>query len=288
MGIIPGILSMFGWGTADFLAAKSSRNIGYCLTLFWMQLAGTLVALIYFLLNFHTFKMINVPKSLFLLPVVGLLQTIAYLSFYKGLKEGQVSIVSPIASSWAVVTVILSAIFFKEALIIPQIISIILIISGITLISIDFKELSRIKKLKIFTGTKEGLIAMLGWGISFFLMTPASRSLGWFLPVFIFKLFAIAFLFFYILTRIDRNLLKKSAQLSTMIFLLPIGFLDVGSFFSYSFGIRMEYSSIVAPIAASFPLITIILARIFLKEKLAINQIVGIAITIGGIILISI
>lgn len=288
MGILYGILSMFGWGTADFLGAKSSRRVGHFLTLFWMQFIGTLIAFIYFLIKFSTLNIGEIYRYSFPLLIIAILQTGAYLNFYKGLEKGKVSIVSPLASSWALVTVILSVIFYKESLTNLQIVSIISIISGIILLSVDLKEISKIRKLKIFTGVKEGIIAMLGWGISFFLMSPVSKNLGWFLPVFIFKVFAVVILLFFFLLKVDKELFLRSLQFPTLFFLLPIGFLDVGSFFSYSVGIRIGYSSIIAPIAASFPLVTIFLARIFFKERITTTQVIGIAAVLGGIILISI
>ena len=54
-GILAGLLSMLGWGVADFLAAKSSRKIGFILTLFFIQIIGFSLASIYFfnLNHFH-------------------------------------------------------------------------------------------------------------------------------------------------------------------------------------------------------------------------------------------
>jgi drug/metabolite transporter (DMT)-like permease len=286
MGIISGLLSMLGWGTADFLAAKSSRKIGNVLTLFWMQLVGFSIALIYFLINFRSFNINDISEIIVILIIIGFLQTVAYLAFYRGLKEGQVSLVSPIGASWAMVTVILSVIFFKEVLQTNQIVAIILIILGIILVSINIKEFLRRERFTLLAGTKEGLIAMFGWGLSLFLIIPPSKILGWFLPVFLFRLFSILFLTSYIF--IGKQSFKMSFQPSLLALLLPIGFLDTGAFFSYSFGVSGEYASIVAPIAASFPLVTIILARVLLKERLVLNQLLGIASIITGLILISI
>jgi len=144
----------------------------------------------------------------------------------------------------------------------------------------------KIKKLNIASGTKEGLIAMFGWGISLFLLVPASKALGWFLPIVILRLFSVLFLASYIIFR--KQSFRKNLQPSIFILLFPAGLLDMVAFFAYSFGVEREYASIVAPIGASFPLVTIVLARIFLKEKLVLYQIIGIFSIITGLILISI
>lgn len=277
---------MFGWGTSDFLAAKSSRRIGYLLTYFWSQLVALLIALIYFWIKFPTLNINEIPQYLILLLPAGFLYLVGALAFYKGLTGGKVSLVSPLGASWAMITVILSVIILEEVLQTNQIIAIILIIFGIILVSINLKEILKTKRLALLGGIKEGLIAMLTWGISLFLMVPASKALGWFLPVLAFKFFGLLFFIFY--TAFSRKSLKIDFKTSLLILLFFTGFLDMVAFFGYSFGVEGEYASIIAPIAASYPLATVILARIFLKERIVLNQAFGIIGIIAGLVLISV
>src|SRR3989344_8045820 len=101
MGIIAGLLSMFGWGMSDFLGAILSKKIGPLLTIFWMQIAGFLLALVYFFMNFSslTNNTVNILKFVPLLAVCGLLNAIGYIFFFKGFRDGKVSLVSPIGGS---------------------------------------------------------------------------------------------------------------------------------------------------------------------------------------------
>lgn len=285
MGILAGIGSMLGWGTADFLGAISSRKIGNVLSLFWMQVVGFLVASIYFIINFSSFNSSDISKFLLTIIIVALLQSISYLSFYKGLEIGKVALVSPIGASWGMITAILSFIFFKEVLRFNQAIAVLLIMIGVILISINIKDILEAKRLKVFTGVKEGIIAMLGFGISLFLIVPASREIGWFLPVFLFRFFMITFLASFIIFK--RVSFKFKPEKNILLALIPIGLLDVFAFLSYSFGVNGTFASVVAPIAGTFPLITIFLARIFLKEKITSIQTFGIVGIILGLILIS-
>lgn len=286
MGILSGLLSMFGWGTSDFLAAKSSRRIGYLLTYFWTQLIALFIALIYFWIKLPTLNINNMLQYLIFLVPAGFLFLVGTLAFYKGFTKGQVSLVSPVGASWAIITVILSIIFLKEVLQINQIAAIILIILGIILVSINIEELLKIKRFALVGGIKEGLIAMFAWGISLFLIVPASKALGWLLPVVALKFFGLLFL--VIFTTLKKQSLRIDFRFSLLTLLFFIGFLDMVAFFGYSFGVEGEYVSIIAPVAASFPLVTVILARIFLKEKIVFNQALGIAGVIAGLILISI
>lgn len=276
---------MLGWGSADFLAALASRKLGNVLALFWMQVVGLSIALLYFVIHFSSLYINKTPQFGTVLLVVALLQTIAYLAFYKGLEKGQVSLVSPIGACWAMVTAILSVVFYNEQLKSNQIAAIVLIITGILLASVNLRELLSVKKVTILLpGVKEGLTAMFGWGISLFLIVPSTKALGWFLPIFVSRLFALVVLTTFMLY--TKYTFKVKLQLSTLILLLPIGFLDIGAFFTYSFGVSGAYASVVASIASAFTMVTVLLAKIFLKEKIVLNQAVGIVGIIIGLVLI--
>jgi len=97
--IIPGVISMFCWGIAIFLAAIVSRKIGNVLTLLWMQIFGLLVGFVYYLPNVHTISSPNLVTAFPVITVIAVLQLVAYLAFYKGLEKGQVSLVSPLGAS---------------------------------------------------------------------------------------------------------------------------------------------------------------------------------------------
>ena len=131
-------------------------------------------------------------------------------------------------------------------------------------------------------------MAMFGWGIAMFLIVPPAKALGWFVPILTLRLFTILFLIIFL--SFNKNYKQSSQNLRFSLFpiLFLIGFFDVIAFFTYNLGVIGNYTSIVASVGGSFSLVTIILARIFLKEKLVVSQIAGIIGIISGIILISI
>ena len=112
LGILFGIVAMIAWGISDFFAAKASRKSGVFSTLFWSQAAGTIMLILAYL---FFFKIPAISAGIVMLILVSaFLNIAALLSFYKGMKVGTVSIISPIASAYAAVTVILSLIFLNE------------------------------------------------------------------------------------------------------------------------------------------------------------------------------
>jgi len=70
--------------------------------------------------------------------------------------------------------------------------------------------------------------------------------------------------------------------------LIVIGVLNVIAFLSYDLGVTYGYTAMVAPVSAASPIITVSLALIFLKEKLALDQKIGILLVLVGIILLAV
>jgi len=285
MGILMGLATMALWGVEIFLAAIANRKLENVIVLFWMQLFGFLLGIGYFLFKFTSFDLNSIYHYLPQLLAVAVLQIGAYLSFYRGLAKGQVSMVSSIGASWGLLTAILGVVFLKEALKANQLIAIIFIAIGIVLVSINLKELINNKKLKLLVGVKEGLIAMACWGVALFLLASLTKSIGWFLPAFLFRLFLLILLAALILFSKKRFVPGKIKFPWGL--LLLIGVFDMGAFFTFSLGTSGSFASIVATIGSAYALVTIILAKIFLKEKTEINQYLGITSIVLGLILIS-
>ena len=60
------------------------------------------------------------------------------------------------------------------------------------------------------------------------------------------------------------------------------------AYISYSIGIEKYLTSLVGPLAAAYPLVTVLLAIIVLREKTVFNQKLGMAGVIAGVILLSV
>jgi len=251
-----------------------------------MQITGFTLASIYFFYSFNTFNFGLLQSSIWLIVAIAVFQVIAYLSFYKGLETGLVSIVSPVGPTFAAITVILSVIFYQEHLSTLQTVSVGLVMVSVVLVALDLTKLRKTKRLVLISGVKQGLIASFGWGVSLFLLVKASNDLGWFLPAYTFRLVAILFL--VVLSFFQRKTLKIPNFSKNIFYLIPVGFFDISAFFSYSFGVLSEYASIVATVSGAFTIITVFLALIFLKERLNLNQLTGIGGVILGITLLSI
>jgi len=282
LGILFGIIAMLCWGISDFFAAMAARKTSVISTLFWSQTAGTLMLILIYPLFF---KIPAVSFTIIMLILASaFLNIAALLGFYKGMQIGSVSIISPIASAYSAVTVILSLLFLDEKLNALQAAGIFLAISGAVLTSFRLHDLLKLNFRNSAAGVKYGLIALFSWGIFFVLVGILVKNMGWLLPPLIIKTMGI----FYMLSYAGASRKKISFPKNAALFIILLGVLETVGFLSVGAGMGFEQISIVAPVSSTYPLITIILAQIFFKEIIDINQKVGIAVVLLGLVLLSI
>lgn len=282
VGIIFAIAAMLSWGIADFLAKKAIDRIGYTKSLLINQSIALGPIFVYAILFF------NIPEisaSLILITIAtAFLGLVGYLSFYKGLQKGNISVVSPITSSWAVITTLLAIVIFGETLSSLQVVGVLGIFIGIFLTSTNLKEFKKSIRQGTSNGVLEAIIAMVSWGLTFLLVKPIADAAGPVMAVLFLRAIMLVFLFSWV--RISRTKIGIPTKL-IFLFLIGSGLLDVFGFVTYSIGITTEFLSIVSPIVAIFPAVTIMLAYVFLKERLVNNQKIGIVTILTGLVLIS-
>lgn len=279
-GVLFGLVSMLSWGIADFFAARAIRRTGVFKTLVWGQTVGLLVLIaVAFLVGFA------IPSfyMLVIILITGFLNVVACLSFYRGLQVGKVSIVSPVSASWVMVTVILSLVFLGETLNQLQAIGVVLTITGVLLTSFKFRDLLGRRSESLAAGVQFAVISMVAWGVHYVFIDVLIAELGWFLPVLSVKAVTVFSLLLY--SGFANRSLSYPKSVVPMV--VAIGLLEATAFTAYGAGVASEFTAIVAPVAATFPVVTIVLARIFFKEMVEINQKIGIGAVLAGLVLLS-
>ncbi|MFA6097676.1 MAG: DMT family transporter [Candidatus Paceibacterota bacterium] len=281
-GIFFGLISMLSWGASDFFIAKSVRGSGVLRAFLWAQLTSVMLLFFIFLAYY------DLPKFTFytiaLVMTAGTLGVVSNLSFYQSLRVGKVCIVMPVASCWAMITVVLSMIFLGESLDIAQLFGIVFAIAGASLVSFKLSDLKNLDiKKHAHQGVEFAVVAAFAYGTNFVLIDVLVSEIGWFLSILMIEIVVVFLLLFYSgATKSDIAFPKN-----VFLFVILVGILDATAYLSYGIGVTSEFGSIVAPIAASSPAISILLAKIFFKEYLEINQKIGILSVISGLILLS-
>lgn len=285
IAIFAGLLAMLGWGTSDYFAKKSVDKIDYAVALFWMQALGLIPIILLFLfrINFSGITSAIIWK----IALLAVIDMLGYLCFYRALEKGKVSIVSPIVASYSAISVIIMAIFLGEKLTLPIVLLLVLIFAGIIITSIDFVELKKygIRKEDFSKGVPEAILGALLFSIWFPFWDKLSGGQDWLVLVLILRVISSLFLLTWLKLSNKPVMVKDKTVFG---WLAVIGLLDAVAYTALTWGYGVtSYTSIIIVLSATYSVPTLILARIFLKEKLLKPQIIGIILILLGIGLLA-
>lgn|SRR3989338_1948378 len=280
-GIILGIIAMFCFGSIEIALKKVSQRLGTIATVLYR---GIFVLVTLFLFMFFTQQKLMLSWEIFGWSLLcSFFGSIAFFSFTHALKIGKVSLVSPIAHGSAAITVLLAVLFYQEQLSAFQGLGILLVIVGTAFVSFKWQELRMMHTKDFALGLPYALITFFAWGITFFLYKipvelagPMTAAI--LLDGFLFLAMILA-LFFS-----EKIFLPTKKEWGMLAF---IGVFSGIAVTCLSYGFSLDLISMVTPIVYASPLVTILLARHFLEEKLALNQYLGIMSIIIGILLLA-
>jgi drug/metabolite transporter (DMT)-like permease len=221
------------------------------------------------------------PDGTFLLygAIAGLSEAVGVAAFYRGLAVGVMSIVSPIAATAPVVPV-LAAIALGELPEPIQGVGIALALAGIAIISLEPR--GRRGSRQVAPSILFGLLTAVGFGGFLVAMDAASEGgVSW--ALLMARLTAVtAFTAVFLATRA-----KLGVRPAEVPVLVMIGVLIIGADSMYAVASTEGLLSVVAVLSSLYPVVTILLARFYLHERLQRHQQVGAAASLCGAVAIS-
>ena len=309
LAIILGLTGALCWGGADFAARFASRRVGAYRTLFFMQFFGFIALSVYLKFRGGFFEGIAPGWHPWALAALaGVINMIASLSLYYSFQIGVMSIVAPVSSAYPALTVAL-AIASGERITALRGAGLAVTLVGVILAATTFtsaaastlNETAAKESATKETGAKESaaketahlskgvgwaILAALGFGVLFwflgFYVVPAVGPTisVWVIRLTSFSVLAIA----AIPARQSLNLPRGSVWW----LLAAVGFLDTAAFVANNAGLHTGQVSVVSVLASLYGAVTVLLAWIFLREKLERSQWFGIVLIFVGIVLVSI
>jgi len=274
-----GVGAALGWGVGDYAGALSSRRIGVLWTSLGMQIIGTAAYAVALAAagRFPTITAAAMPWAI-VLAVVG---AGALFVFYRALALGPIAVVSPVAASYAAVTVILVVLFLGEQLTLWQSIAIAVTFVGIVLASTDVRQVVATLGRPL-PGVRLALVATLGFGIYGASLAAAAREHDGLELVLLARIASAVLLGVAVLA--TRTAVPTDRRPATLLLLVIIGIFDTAANVSFVLGVEAGYASIVATGSGLYPVLPAFLAIGFLGERLVPNQYLGIAITVAGLV----
>lgn len=275
MAALLALASSVFWGAADFLGGTAARRRSTWQVVVWSQsiAAALLVGAV---LVTGAWRGIQPGAWTLWALFAGATGMAGLLTFYAALAQGTMGVVSPIAAMGVLVPLSVG-LASGERLNSVHAIGVTAAVVGIVLASgpelsarSPWKPVALAAAAALFFGFAIVGVAK-GSQVSVLMTMLVMR-------VFSFGIFAVALFFTPTLRRLTR---------AEFLPLLTIGVLDVTANITYGFATRMEALAIVSVLGSIYPIVTVALARIVHKERLALIQYVGVAVAMAGVAFIS-
>jgi drug/metabolite transporter (DMT)-like permease len=282
---LAGLGGMLGWGLADFFAKKTIDRIGDIVSLVWAHVAGSLLLLALAFVSLASPHTIHLPTDLHTwacLAIFGALQAAVYLFVYVGFGKGQVALLSPIFSSYSGVVALVAIAALGEHAGPSRLVALAVVFIGIVLINTDITALRerRVALFRVPGFIEIAVAAALAtlWTLGWNQLVSGMDALSYACVMY---LFMTATLFAYALVR---RVPLQFDDRSVWLPLFFIGLCEVIAYAAISVGYAdTSHTSVVALTSGAFSLPTIVLARIFLRERVSVIQTIGSLILILGI-----
>ncbi|MYC33523.1 MAG: DMT family transporter [Chloroflexi bacterium] len=281
-GFYWGFSGLLAWGIADYLARGASRRIGSVSTTLLTQLIGLALPLAFVVAEAATGRLsVDIPGLMLWAPLTGAALGFGYLVYYTGLARGAVTVVSSAASAWLAVTVLIAVALFGESVGAGQMALMAGVLLGILLLSAG-----PLTGSEVSSGLPWGLATMLGIGMAMALFDHATAAAGPMLAVLVVR--AISAIPSCALALARRMPIRRPQDCNGWALLAAIGVVDAAGYVGYNLGVAAAPVSLVAPIAAAHPLVTIALAVGINRERPRITQWAGASLIIAATIALSV
>jgi drug/metabolite transporter (DMT)-like permease len=329
--VIFALAAALSWGLADFLGAVSTRRVGLLLTM----CTGQVVTLVVLGFVAATLRSDNVHLSwgeLAALVLSGILGAASYAGFYRALQLGPVSLVSPVFSAYAAITVLLAVVVGQESLAAAALAGIAATLGGVILASAAGRPPPAPGQVEPASGRPApasgqveavpgrpapapgpveaapgpggpaqrpgpaprphtsgipyALAAMVAWGVTTYILGRSAQRLGWFLPVAASRAVTLVILLAAAAAAALRHRLGRPRPRDLALPAIA-GLFDVLAFLAYTRGSQGGSVSVTAAASACFPLVVIAGGVLVFRERLRRIQIVGIGLTIAGLLVLG-
>jgi drug/metabolite transporter (DMT)-like permease len=282
MGIALGLAAALSWGLSDVCATFASRRTSAVQTVLGFHLLSTAVLAVAVGAT-GAFGDIRQEHVLAFLGA-GVLGAGAYVFFYRALAIGPISIVSPIVSGYAAVTVVLAVLVLDERLAGGELAAVLVAFAGVVLASTDVTKLHAIHRSEL-VGIGLAVLAMIWIGVFLFVVAYYTDELGWLTPIFLGRAFTLLFIGLAASRGASWRLAGHGRLVAGLV--AAIAFLDTAGFVAFNFGVEHADTSLVATAAAPYTLVPIAVGVAFLHERPAPTQWLGVAAVIGGLVLLG-
>jgi len=282
--IIFGLLSAFSYGYADFVGALAAKRIRALAATAYSFSVGLVIAIIFSLFIGADYSAQTIQAGIY----AGIAAAVALSCLYAGLAIGPISIISPLTAVISAIIPVMADVASGQELSNFVVIAVVLILIAVVLVGFvpgDNVKLPSPLALAYSVG------AGLGFSGIFLFLDSADSDSGLAVLV-VMKAVGLVLLMVGLLALWLRGpksrYIEKITDYKLAGLLLLAGFGDVLGNVTFLIATRSGALAIAAVLTALYPVGTILLARVFLKERIALSQGAGIVLALGACALLAI
>jgi drug/metabolite transporter (DMT)-like permease len=274
-----GLVAALSWGLHDFLARFPSRAVGPIPSVLAVTVSGLVVLSIWLLFAGGGINI--VWPSLWLVAVTGVFFTLATLALFMALAIGPISIVAPIAGSYPALAM-LFAVAQGARPSAWQWLAIVAVMAGVAIVSRSghhYEASGELAPGKLKSVLGLAFFAGLCFAVSLTAGQAAVPIFGEVETVWLARCFGLAVIGAIFLWRPA----KSPLTLRWLPLLGFMGLLDVIALGTIVAAGNWPEPAFATVVSSAFGAVTVLLARLFLKEPIAPTQLGGMALIFGGV-----
>lgn len=275
LAVVLGLLVALTYGSGDFLGGIASKRNPPTAVVAVSQAFGLAIMAVLVVVDGGAFA----GRDFVAGAGAGAIGLIGVILLYRGLAGGTMSVVAPITAVGAGVLPLVWGLAIGERPGALAMLGVVAALAAVVLVSAaDAVEGAAVQRADIALA----LAAGAAFGMVFVLLGTTDESSGMW-PVFGARLASVALVTTGVLAT-RRPLRPAPGTLPTI---AGAGALDAGANALYLLASREGLLSVVSVLSSLYPAATIVLARIFLRERMNRVQLLGIALALGGVTLIA-
>lgn len=271
-----GLAAAVAWGAGDFGGGLVSRRVSVFGVVLVTQLVGMAIAAAIAVIRAEPMP---AGQDLLLCIAAGVLGVIGITSLYRGLAVGRMGVVAPVTGVLAAVIPVIAGIILEGW---PAQ----LVLVGIGLAVVAVVLVSRVKDDAATgrSGIQEALLAGLAIGLFGVVISGIGEGFV-FSSLTVIRGTQVVILVAALL--LLRSRIPWRPPRDALLALVVIGILDMAGNAFYLLGVQTGALAIAAVLSSLYPVTTVILAAVLLKERATRDHAAGIALAIGAIVCIG-
>jgi drug/metabolite transporter (DMT)-like permease len=292
-----GTVSAISWGTCDFLARFTGRAAGYLNALLGMLLVSSIFLTLWVVLGGD--PLVWTRSSLLLLVFAGMCSLVGYIFLYMAFTKGPVSVVAPIAGSYPALVVLIAVILgsrpsaLQWAGTVVTLTGVVVVAKGGAQAPADSSVPAAPRRAwdSLLPGRHRvvaaAVVAALAWAFMISATQEVAPVVGNVQTIWLPRVVAFSLLAAILLAQWARGRPRPAVPGRWWPVVAAQAALDVAGYYTLYAATTGPNPEIAVMASSAYYVVTVLLGRIVLKERLARAQVGGIALVLAGVVLLS-